>query len=62
MKYYVTFKVDARYIAAVDANNIEEAKEKAAEEFSNADFGEANTIDGDMIIIENENGDYIWEK
>ena len=62
MKHYVTFKVEGRYIAEVDANSIDEAREKAANAFSDADFGELSDIDGEDIIIEDEDGDYIWEK
>ena len=62
MEYYVTYKVDARYIAKVEAESIEEALIKAADEFSDADFGVAEDIDGEAIIIEDEDGNYVWEK
>lgn len=62
MKYYVTFAVDARYMAEVEADSIEEAKEKAEDAFSGADFGEASDIDGELAMIENEDGDYVWER
>lgn len=61
-KYYVTIKIDARYIAEVDANSIEEAKIKANQEFSDADFGKASDIDGECIIIEDEDEELVWEK
>lgn len=62
MKYYVTYKIDARYIAEVEAENVEEAKKKAEGKFLDADFGEAEDIDGEAIIVEDNNGDYVWEK
>ena len=62
MKYYVTYKIDARYIAEVEAENIEEAKKKAEGKFMDANFGEAEDIDGEAIIIEDNSGDYVWEK
>ena len=62
MKYYVTFKVDARYIAGVDAENIEDAKSKALEAFQEADFGDAEDIDGEAVVVEDEKGNYVWEK
>ena len=62
MKYYVTYKVEARYIAKVEANSLEEAMKKAESEYIDADFGVAEDIDGEAIIVENENGDYIWER
>lgn len=60
-KYWVTYKVEARYIAEVDADDIEEAKKKAESEYIDADFGEAEDIDGEPIIIEDEKGNYVWE-
>lgn len=62
MRYYVTYKVESRYIAAVEADSIEEARKKASEEFSDADFGVAEDIGGEDIIIEDENGNYVWER
>ena len=62
MKYYVTYKIDARYIAEVEADSLEEARNKANEEFCDADFGEGYDIDGEAIIVEDEHGNYIWEK
>lgn len=62
MKYYVTYKIEAKYVVEVDANSSEEAREKATSEFFGADFGELNDIDGEDIIVENEDGDYVWER
>ena len=61
-KYWVTYKVEARYIAEVEADNLEEAMEKAESEYIDADFGVAEDIDGEKIIVEDENGNYVWEK
>ena len=61
MKYYVTFKVDARFMAEVEAASIDEARKKATESFSDADFGVAEDIDGEAIIVEDEAGNYVWE-
>jgi phosphomannomutase len=62
MKYYVTYKVEARYIAEVEADSLEEAMVKAESEYIDADFGVAEDIDGEKIIVEDENGNYVWEK
>ena len=62
MKYYVTYRIDARYVVEVEANDIEEARKKASEEFCDADFGVAEDIDGEDIIIEDEDGNYVWER
>ena len=62
MKYYVTYRIDARYIAEVEADSLEEAKRKADEKWCDADFGAAQDIDGEPIIIEDENGNFVWER
>ena len=62
MKHYVSFTVEARYIAEVEADNLEEARNKASEKFSDADFGVAKDIDGEDVIVEDENGNYIWKR
>lgn len=61
-KYWVTYKVEARYIAEVEADDIEEAKKKAESEYIDADFGVAEDIEGEPIMVEDENGNYLWEK
>ena len=61
MKYYVTYKINARYVAEVEADSLEAAMEKAESEYIDADFGEACDIDGERIMVEDDNGNYIWE-
>lgn len=62
MKYYVTYKIEARFVTEVEAESIEEARAKASNSFSDADFGAAEDIDGEEIIVEDANGNYVWEK
>ena len=62
MKFYVTYKIDARYVVEVEANDLKAAREKASEMFAEADFGEAQDIDGEPIIVEDEHGDFVWER
>ena len=62
MKYYVTYKIDARYVAEVEADNLKEAMEKAESEYIDADFGVAEAIDGEAIMVEDKNGNYVWER
>lgn len=62
MKYYVTYRIDARYIAEVEADSFEEAKRKADEEWCDADFGAAQDIDGEPIIVEDQDGNFVWER
>lgn len=52
MKYLVKFDVVAKFLVEIDAKNKEEAIEKAEMEFSNADFGDAYKIDGEIATIE----------
>lgn len=62
MKYYVTYRIDARYIAEVEADSLEEAKKKADEEWCDADFGAAQDIDGEPIIVEDQDGNFVLER
>lgn len=63
MKYYVTFAVDGRYVAEVEADNLRDAKYEAIDSYGNADFGELrDIINAEMIMVEDESGAYVWEK
>ena len=61
-RFYVTYKINARFVAAVTANDLEEAKKAAEAAYMDADFGEAADIDGEPIVIEDEHGNFVWEK
>lgn len=60
-EYYVTMKVKGNFIAKVLAETVKEAKELAVSEYENADFGKLEDIDGDCIIVEDTDGNYVWE-
>ena len=60
--FYITYKIEARFIAAVDAESLEEAMEAAEGRYHDADFGEAEDIEGEPIIAEDEDGNFVWEK
>jgi hypothetical protein len=62
MTYYVTYRVDARFVAQVEADNVHQARYEAMQRFQDADFGEAQDIDGEDIIVEDENGNFVWER
>ena len=62
MTYYVTYKVEARYIARVNANSIEEALQDSQDRFTEAFFGVAEDIEGEPIVVEDKAGNYVWEK
>ena len=40
----------------------EEAKKKADEEWCDADFGVAQDIDGEPTIVEDQDGNFVWER
>lgn len=61
MKYYVTYRIEARYVAEVEADSLEEAMDKAESEYIDADFGEAEDIGGHEVLVEDEKGNYLWE-
>jgi len=44
MKYYVSFRIDARYVTGVEADSVEEAISKANENYMDEDFGAASDI------------------
>ena len=56
MKYYITYKIDARCTIEVEAENLEEAKKKADAEITDVDFGKAKDIDSEIVTAENEEG------
>lgn len=60
--YWVTMRIEGRYVVGVHADNIEDARIKATEEYWVADFGELEVVDGEEIIIEDSNGDFVWER
>ena len=62
MRYCVTYRIDARYITEAEADSLQEALEKADEKYLDANFGEARDIDGEPVLVEDENEIYVWEK
>ena len=58
MKYYVTMAIDGRFTCEVDANSFEEAREKAREEYYDADLGVLESIDATVINAEDEKGNF----
>lgn len=56
MKYYVSLAIDGRYHVVVDADNFEDAKEKAIDMYCDANFGDLECIDCTPVNAEDENG------
>lgn len=61
-KFYVRYKIEARCEIEIEADNLEEAKEQAEYKFSGVDFGEATDIDGEIVTVEDADGNFIYEK
>ena len=61
MKYYVTLKIEARYVVGVEADNVDDARDRAIDEYMDADFGEAQDIEAEPIVVEDDLGNYVWE-
>lgn len=55
MKYYVGIAIDGRVYVEVEADNFDEAKEKAIETFVDMDFGQLENIEAEVINAEDEN-------
>lgn len=61
MTYYVTIKVDGRYVAQVEADTIEEARKLGFEEFTTANLNEMEVVKSEGIIVEDEDN-IVWER
>ena len=61
MKYWVTYKVEGRFETQVEADNKDEAINKACDRYYEADFGSLRDLEAEPIIVEDENGNFIWE-
>ena len=63
MKYHFTFKIEGRFYTNVEAADLETAKGIAQCEFEAADLDERfDVVDSELIIITDENDNYILEK
>ena len=61
MTWFVTLRVDARYIVSVEADSIEDAKREAELDFMASNLGDSLEVtDYKPIIVEDEN-DIVWE-
>lgn len=60
-KYTVTLKVEGRFVVTIRAKNIRKAKEAAVSKCMDADFGPLQNINKKCIIVEDVNGNFLWE-
>ena len=59
MKYYVSIAVDGRIEVEVEADNFDEAKEKACIDFYDADLRNLDCIEWHAVNAEDENGEFV---
>ena len=59
--YWVTYKIDGRWVTHVKAKSLEEAFDKAENMYCSADFGELSDIGGYAVIVEDDKGNFVWE-
>lgn len=59
-EYTVTLKVEGRFVVTTHAKNIRKAKETAVSKYMDADFGPLQDINSKCIIVEDENGNFLW--
>ena len=62
--YFVRFKIDARYETEVIADenmSLEDIKDMALHNYYDANFGDAEDIDSEIIIVEDDNGEFLYE-
>lgn len=63
--YYVAMKIEARYYVDVEANDVEEAKQIAKRRFEDAPNDEILQMDfvgKEVISVEDEEGNCVYEK
>lgn len=61
-QYYVTYRIEGRFVCKVNARTEEDARKLSVEKFCDADFGELSDINGYPVIVEDEEGNFVWEK
>ena len=60
--YWVTIKVDGRYVTQVVATSVDEAKGLAESRFTDVNLGPLEVVGSECIIIEDDKGNFVWEK
>ena len=60
--YWVTIKVDGRYVTQVVATSVDEAKGLAESRFADVNLDPLEVIGSECIIIEDAKGNFVWEK
>ena len=60
--YWVTIKVDGRYVTQVVATSVDEAKGLAESRFADVNLDQLEVVGSECIIIEDAKGNFVWEK
>ena len=61
-EFYVTFRIDGRFQTKVTAENLDAAKTAAIENFYDANFGVLECVDSEIVVVEDEQGNFVYEK
>ena len=60
--YWVTIKVDGRYVTQVMATSVDEATGLAESRFADVNLDPLEVVGSECIIIEDAKGNFVWEK
>lgn len=60
-RYYVTLKVDARYVAAVEGNSVDDAINKAKCEFVDCDLNSSEVVGSKVVVVKDESDNIVYE-
>lgn len=62
-KAFVTIRVDGRYVTEVDmGKTVDETIARAESKFMHVDLGGLDVVESEAVMIEDADGNYIWEK
>lgn len=59
-EYTVILNVEGRFVVTTRAKNIRKAKEAAVSKYMDVEFGPLQDINSKCIIVEDENGNFLW--
>lgn len=60
-RYYVSIKADVRYVATVEGNSVNDAINKANQEFYDCDLNASEVVESEVVAVKDESGNYVYE-